>query len=261
MKIAYCIAGQPRYFDGFCFSTVKKKILEMYDIDVFFHTWWSEEEVGTTQVRSPWAGANNYTITADCPQKLVNQYKPKLYKIEPTRTFQANDLNCSDKNFWIRSGRPYWYSVQQAARMKMEYERKQGFRYDLVIMTRFDLLIGVLMDLHTISPEVFTVSTVSRQPDMCSDFFTATNSTNFDKIYLNIFDKIPEYINNSLGKPMNEHMLYFWVRKTFNIPVVRSKKMFIQIARESEEPDWIEKQVWLEHPDQFNPEEDDHPDN
>jgi hypothetical protein len=254
MRIAYCIAGQPRYHDGYCYQTVFEQLLSKYDIDVFFHTWWSEEEVGDKQYRSPWSGTDDFDLPCDCPSKLIKQYRPKRFKIESSRFFEedANLLQTDNKQFWSNSGLPYAYSVQQVSRLKREYEEELGIRYDLVILTRFDLLIGTIMDLTTVDPSVFTVASISRIPDMCSDALTILNSENFDRVYSTLFDNIGTYIAEGVN-PMNEHILYHQACVVNGIPLHRSRKMFVQIARELFKPGWIDKKVWLNCPNEFDP--------
>ena len=73
MKIALCLSGQPRSFEkGYEYH--KKNLLDQYNVDVFIHTWESDDS-----------------------KKYVDLYEPEEYIIEkhlmmPLATFQMINL-------------------------------------------------------------------------------------------------------------------------------------------------------------------------
>lgn len=148
MKIAVCISG---YFDSLKdtssqgmdgYEYIKKHILDHtengHEVDVFYHNWEPHLE-----------------------EKLVDLYKPKGYITEAQIDF--NEV--ADKNFVSRkyldpenrlgnwsmtskTGAGYvgperllsqYYSMQKSFELKKQYEEANGFEYDCVIKSRFDL--------------------------------------------------------------------------------------------------------------------------
>jgi hypothetical protein len=255
LRVAYCIAGQPRYYDGYGYKSVLDKLLTKYDVDVFFHCWWDESEVGKLQHRSSWSGGENVPISGSCKEDLLCQYRPKKHEFEPSRFFyeQGEALMIPDKDSWSRASYPYMYSQQRVATMKREYEKEMGFTYDLAIMSRFDIGLGVLQDLHTIDPSAFTVPSITRLPGMCCDAFTLTSSSNFDKVYLDMFDNAKGFLNDEGVATGNEAVLYHQAIVRCGLPLVRMRKTFLQILRGPEKPEWVVREMWLQCPDEFDP--------
>ena len=128
MKIAICISGligstskggvgkvinfykTKEYFD-------KNLIFENAKVDYFLHCW-------------------NKELSDD----LIGLYKPKKYIFEPPL---KKENKYSFKEYGIVSNQ---YSKLKVVKLKKEYEIKNDFIYDLVILTRFDLLI--LKEIH-----------------------------------------------------------------------------------------------------------------
>lgn len=126
MRIALCffgIVGGTKGKNGFgepvdfryCAETVFKNIVYPNDkVDIFLHSWSEEYK-----------------------EDLIEIYKPKDFKIEKRTVFptEALEQQYSAKNFTSRMLSTY-YSMQ----LKAEYEKKHDFKYDCVMVTRYDIV-------------------------------------------------------------------------------------------------------------------------
>ena len=94
-----------------------KHIIEANDnVDVFFHTW-----------------------SVDFEEMLVDLYKPKGYVAEKQIVFDDNSV----RNTSIPSR---WWSNEVVMNLKREYEKENNFKYDWVMLYRFDHVF--LIDLN-----------------------------------------------------------------------------------------------------------------
>jgi len=161
MKVALCLTGMAQHpgkkvvggqmWDG---KTGKRtpvewrKGLEHYqkhifahnDVDVFIHT-------PSIQVEDD----------------LVAAYNPKDAKFEPDPTFNT-DGALGDKNYpngvtsKVQITVARWYSIQQCMRMKRQYEETHGFKYDMVMIGRFDVAWMVDVHFDQFDPQYFYAS-------------------------------------------------------------------------------------------------------
>jgi|694.fasta_scaffold02082_14 hypothetical protein len=110
-KVAICISGLIR--TGIPAYRSFEKFFQDLEADIFFHTWHDTDRV----------------------PRIVDLYQPKNYCV--SQPFVRNPKTNSD-------GQGAWgnmlYGMMMANELKKEYEIANGFRYDLVIKTRFDLV-------------------------------------------------------------------------------------------------------------------------
>jgi hypothetical protein len=86
MKVALLLSGQARhFFEGF--NTVKKYILDVYDVDVYCQVWWDEEvkKYGYQGRRG------NFKVQDNIPDLILENYKPKKFLIERSFKVYQND--------------------------------------------------------------------------------------------------------------------------------------------------------------------------
>lgn len=214
MKIALCLSGQPRYLDeGYFF--IKKYLLDKYDIDVFVHTWWDEtyagKEFGNTNLQRS-CRYDSKTI-----DKINNYYSPKKLKYEKEKDFDffADELFkqqnkpfdfFTDMNYGgLHPIAPYsfYYSLKICNELKCEYEKENGFIYDIVIRTRFDIVLKSFnLDLNTVNPSLFYVTGdlhYAGHSYFCSDNFAFSSSENMN-FYASLFDNMSKYRDLGQGK-------------------------------------------------------------
>ncbi len=95
--------------------------LQVHEVDVFFHTWSTEAEL-----------------------ELVELYEPKKYMVQKQIDFDslANKFSKnvhSDVPRHFHSIMSRWYSNDKVLRLKSDYEKEHGFKYDYVMTSRFDV--------------------------------------------------------------------------------------------------------------------------
>jgi|ETNmetMinimDraft_9_1059917.scaffolds.fasta_scaffold51039_1 hypothetical protein len=91
---------------------IKKHILDKNDVDVFIHSWSTEFK-----------------------DKLVDIYKPKKHLIERQIDFGEDTLR-------YHSIKSRWYSNKKVVELKSEYEKENNFKYDFVMIYRFDCMFN-----------------------------------------------------------------------------------------------------------------------
>ena len=165
MKAALCLSGQSRTFKK-CFKSQYNHIIKPLNADVFIHTW---AYAGNSQIHATHNQSydiNKYVKFVDSykystPLTAINQlYKPKTMVVEyPDYNFfidkmkQSKNLPDQDKNsdkwytLFKNNNRYKWfnllmmhYGIYKSNSLKKKFEDIKGFKYDLVIRCRFDLL-------------------------------------------------------------------------------------------------------------------------
>ena len=188
MNIALCFYGQPRFY-GITFHNYFNHILEKYNPDVFIHTWWSKNMVGSLYPCAPWAIAalseEDRIVKNSVIDDLIKFYNPKKIKYD--------DYNLVN----IKHHKPnyYQYYTQYAVKeLLTQYELEKEIEYDLVIRARFDLLIRQNIP-YQIDNNLW-ISNSCPHHDKYNDLFTFSNSKNYKKIsdaYLNLEEFESEY--------------------------------------------------------------------
>ena len=132
MKIAVCfnglvgstkgkssqLIGDPRRCFEISSELYKKHILDKNDVDVFVHSW-----------------------STNLKEEILEAYKPKKYIIEKQKVFKIPYHSSLAKTPEVRKQTHYslWYSRKMTTLLKTEHEKEHGFKYDCVMMARFDL--------------------------------------------------------------------------------------------------------------------------
>jgi hypothetical protein len=119
MRYALLITGQPRTME-FCFPSLKQHILDVYHPDVFVVS--DEQRERLIELFNP------VGIDVRSQEEIDELYKALRMKyVTPDQErVPAKDLSCVWKQY-------------RAAEMRREYENTNGFDYDVVIQTRFDV--------------------------------------------------------------------------------------------------------------------------
>lgn len=109
-------------------------------MDVFIHTWSYKKQ-----------------------DTLKDLYKPIKGIYEPQIDFisRANEIN-NDSSLFGHYQRGHimsrWYSTKNVIKLKSEYERENNFKYDLVMLSRFDCKYLGNWDLSLLNPELFYIT-------------------------------------------------------------------------------------------------------
>jgi hypothetical protein len=210
MKIALALHGQPRFFE-ICYQHFFSNIIENFDCDIYFHTWWSQKLINTIYPCSNHA-KNTLTdedlqITKDIPDKLIKIYQPVDFLFEDYSIFQKNPT------LW---NNPQYYSQWAVKDLIVESKIK----YDLVIRSRFDLMCT--QDLTFVYDDSLWVASCCPYTDgRFQDMFSISNQKVFEKIsdtYLNL----SEFSKYGEGHDKMEWALYHQAQKE-NIAVKKFK--------------------------------------
>ncbi|QKF94571.1 hypothetical protein QKU48_gp1113 [Fadolivirus algeromassiliense] len=137
LKIALIITGTIRNYKENYF-TWKKHLLDLFDVDIFFHTY---NIVGYH--KDIYNNTDNIIFNE---KEVIDLLKPKKYKID-VFDIKIKEFKDSVKPQCLRSGSPnpefikaQLYSIYSANLLKIEYEKENDFEYDIVIKIRFDTI-------------------------------------------------------------------------------------------------------------------------
>jgi len=212
LRVALCLYGQPRFHNSQSQYSLKYAIIEPYNADVFFHVWWSPDSVGEkVYPTAPHIGGAKMECAEGVLDDLLEIYKPKAYKADPPRVFDIEEhLKPSrrEREIWSTSYVPanalsMYYSIKQVQEMKRAYETEHGFKYDWIVMARYDHFLPEMIDLTKLSRNYMYVPDNCPTPKACNDNFLICSSDDFDVIG-KMFDEMRVNIVNSMDLTFEE---------------------------------------------------------
>ena len=207
MKIAICISGQPRYLEeGFYFIN---KYFHNYNVDYFIHTWWDEEYIENEFLYTNIKREGKYD--KDTINKINKYYKPKSFLFEKQKLFEtSNEVNY--RGLYPLSVYSMFYSIKCSNELKRKYEKENNFTYDLVIRTRFDIVINNLnLNLLDLDLDYFYLGgEIHRggQINVPNDQFCISSSSNMD-YYSSLYDNLEKYIKEGHNIFVGEQLLKY----------------------------------------------------
>lgn len=157
MKIALCLFGNLRQFD-LLIPTLQNNVIQPFCPDVFSFVWrnTSEQPVNKFDRNHPFWNIKNVPkpkkISNDYIHSLITKINPKISLISDYEnpSFEYNpDWQLPQayyKNLWAQ---------YQCVKKKQEYENYFGFKYDLVIMSRWDIFYENQIDFENKNRVVF----------------------------------------------------------------------------------------------------------
>lgn len=185
MRIAICISGQPRNFKQ-SYTSLKEYFLNKYDCDVYFHTW----KINNFESTNFGFGNNQYSLTNNDYNDLIQLYNPKKYILEQPITFDASGYKCPIWRQPLNNTLSMFYSIYKSIQLVEE-------EYDYVVRTRFDIDYskfnlefpeeGIILpewntDFRVKSRGYYDVFALGKQEDMI--------------VYSQVFSNIISYITN-----------------------------------------------------------------
>jgi len=205
MRIAVCLSGQPRFLEKGYRQIFENIISKNDNVDFFIHTWWDNDlsAIGSNR---------EYTYKSNSLELIMEYYKPILMLNEPQIIFNTyNDVDYET----IKHISPYsmFYSVKVANDLKSFYEKKNKFKYDVVIRCRFDVLIERFdIDLSDIDLSyIYTDSVGDEDAGFPNDQLAVSNSKNMD-YYCSLYDKIDDYYNEGFKNFVGERLLKYHLK-------------------------------------------------
>ena len=154
------------------YNQYNKHILSKNNVDIFIHSW-----------------------SVDVEDKITNLYNPKSKSFEEQINFR--DVNKGKHKNPDASHRFYsrFNSMKKSVQLKIDYEEKNNFEYDMVMISRLDLLWFTDIDFNDYNNKYFWVSNwnengrgklgpydkQSNAGNGYLDFWFFSNSNNMDK--------------------------------------------------------------------------------
>lgn len=140
MRVALCISGQPRGVQKNVAHLIENIIHPTNIKDIFIHTWFSEDYVGKPFDSSQPQNTNNIGVWDKDTLKFLETLDPISIIAEPPKLFdEFSHLGgpSTAVQTKLASGA---YSIYKANQLKLEYEIKNNFKYDLVVRARLDCI-------------------------------------------------------------------------------------------------------------------------
>lgn len=134
MKIAVQLFGHLRTFEH-CVPYLKKHLLDLYDCDVFIHTW-DKLDHGSKTWHNIESKYSTLEVSQDIIKKVNDYYNPKQLKIE-SQNFLKEE---GDIGPLTLLGYKYmFYSKHQVNCLRQDFQKKNNIQYDYVLVTRHDV--------------------------------------------------------------------------------------------------------------------------
>jgi hypothetical protein len=151
MRVAFLLCGKIGGMKGkdgegglidyhFCRDRFNKYIIEPNNADVFIHSWSKAQEKDLMEIYSP-----KKAIIENQIDFKFNHHLPFLGGKKGEHPFNASIV------------RSRFYSTQKVVKLKKAYEKKNGFIYDFVMITRFDLIWHTLINFNKLDSRYFYI--------------------------------------------------------------------------------------------------------
>lgn len=265
-RIALMFSGQPRHSEVCWKSQLRIFGFDGYKIDCFVHSWVDSHVYNYPD--NPDTGNNRYALRTtdgvsydpkELSEKLKQIYEPKSMIVEdysndkmlsarkvvyeatkaknqthPTlKHIQQMGYKFTQNKTLIAESRfAQMYSMEEACRLKSEFERKNNFKYDIAVKTRQDLLFKPSIDIKKELEETVESKSMAsgffklynketKIGGLMGDIVFASNSEVMDSFCLGFFDSLVS-IYTSIAKGdlepktvihpnnPNNQMMYFW---------------------------------------------------
>lgn len=195
-----------------CYRYYKKCIIDVNNCDVFIHSWSVERK-----------------------DELIELYQPLLYMFEPQIDFslaEAESLAPRKGGVWRAKSK--WHSIKQVMQLKKLWEKLFEFRYDWIMISRFDLLILKKIQFQKLSSKHLHLPNLSYFPrhkkkkkEKTTGRVPPKNNLSLNKKWLHDFfficnSKLADKLSNIKRKQYsaNPHkMLWRDIQQTFGPPL------------------------------------------
>lgn len=216
MKIAYCLHGCVGGLTGKNYEKTSgsdkvinvahnllRKNIDISNVDFFLHSW-----------------------DTNFQEKFIEIYKPKKIITEPQLIF--NPPKHLPNNERVQAHYSRWFSAKKAIDLKNQHEKENKLKYDLVILTRYDLCWLKKFDLNALNPKVFNFD--AQHVDGWKNYYSKTSrelgdvciSSNgeYMDLLVTLFDKLDEYTSPNQCpqyKHISSHFCLSWHLNKLNL--------------------------------------------
>lgn len=209
-KIAICFSGAIRYF-YICIPFIKKYLIDSLNADVFLHAW-KVNNCDGLDVKFKL----KHTLAKN--EDVINILKPKKYIIDEytpeweTKIREESGIDWStfksdkDKNY-ANNACSMYYKIMKCNELKSDYEKENGFTYDIVIRARMDFIFTdyiYLKDILNIKDNELTIlndrfNCMWKSHRYCNDKFFLGKSELMNNM-CDLFNKIKGYYKSNKCK-------------------------------------------------------------
>lgn len=224
MKVAICFSGLPRFILE-TYENLQNNLIREYDVDVFVHTWYESGKLMRDCGDPLWTDfffredpavtiANVYSpkkLMVETPKDFFSKSQLRNYNYKPTlKKYMPHFLDDQGERYFINACHSMWSSIYESNRLKTEYEKQNGFVYDIVVRCRFDEVLLKPISLSEYDLSKIHVSHCCDTPNFpyVRDWFAFSSSENMN-LYSNVINNL-EQISKQLPdtERMNERFLY-----------------------------------------------------
>jgi hypothetical protein len=199
IKVAVCLSGHLRTFND-AYPALKKYLLDLYDCDVFIHTW----DMLGVQIRGADAPVSRKKADVEI-NRVCNLLHPKKITVEQSRQFQISNL-IRHKNYEGRdvSGmQSMFYKIEQCNTLKTSYEKENNFKYDCVVRIRPDIVLESPIIIKKDELEYLHIPNHGDYGGFNDQM--AFSSSQIMDIYSSLYSKLHKYLE--IGAYMNPEKL------------------------------------------------------
>ena len=215
MRVAICLFGQPRNYNG-GYNCIKNFIDKHnnIDFDIFYHTWHKDCSSNSLEYydSAPWShsrpGSNELIIQPNTIEKLNNLYKPTDYIVEEPKRFDykrfehtlafKNTAHSAKHVNNISNILSQCYSRNKVRNILNNYINKYNIQYDFVIHVRFDYVKHISINLNDIDlTKIYAPNNwVNANRIIITDPLIMLPQEHFLNIF-NLYDNLENILNNN----------------------------------------------------------------
>jgi hypothetical protein len=215
-KIALCLSGHLRSFKEAA-PSLKKAIIDKYKPFIFMHTWVLKSFDGVRDSKE---------IEGISDKEIKEVYSPiNTLEIENPRIFDINPYIIAHKPPELRNPQipvSMFYGIWSANELKKEFENLVGWRFDVVIRSRPDLIFNNELDIDNFDPSAVSLPNFGDYRGYADQL--AYGSSEIMDQYSNVFNVYSSYFDgsNTAARWLNAEYLLKYHLDRLKIPIKRS---------------------------------------
>lgn len=206
IKLALVFYGQPRISNIESYNSIKNQLIDIYDCDVYIHTWWSKEDFNNNMLymKSPWSQTQDLEVKDDIDTILKKIYNPKVLKCQKIKSFSDVNYKLKQQENWYNSV-SQMYTINEASKLVGNYNK-----YDFIIKLRLDLIIYKIPKIDELDRNYSYVIDTHIGRDIFNDNIWILSTKHF-KLF-NMYDFKDIYCDE-IGTLNIEEILYHHAKK------------------------------------------------
>jgi hypothetical protein len=204
-----------------CYESILKNIINNNEhVDIFIHSWSTvhDAEVVKTlkpksyliekQIEFPQALQHKprYDNLADFKTFFLKKYIPKIKK-KSTLDFKLKENQISAQNIYSR-----FYSSKKSLELKMLYEEKNGFKYDFVMLLRFDLQFYTEINFCSYNNNMFYAADSYDTYRLTHNYLIDKGDEAYPNMFMGLLDKT---FVRKVREKLDLKKTIFWVQPNF----------------------------------------------